>query len=124
MVVMFFLMLRRPPVSPRTDTSLPYTTLCRSRQKSVHRDVAVDELAADRRREAGQRQPCRGRQAEDGIGDLHRPGGDVDDPAEFALGHAVDHRRVVFPMRQKMALPRPPPTHAGARKNAVTGKRW
>src|SRR3546814_4592464 len=26
----FFLMLRRPPVSTRTDTLFPYTTLCRS----------------------------------------------------------------------------------------------
>src|SRR3546814_2020146 len=27
---MFFLMIRRPPRSTRTDTLLPYTTLCRS----------------------------------------------------------------------------------------------
>src|SRR3546814_2596911 len=28
---MFFLMIRRPPRSTRTDTLFPYTTLCRSR---------------------------------------------------------------------------------------------
>src|SRR3546814_4755906 len=28
----FFLMIRRPPRSTRTDTLLPYTTLCRSRR--------------------------------------------------------------------------------------------
>src|SRR3546814_15152707 len=29
-MVVFFLMVRRPPRSTRTDTLLPYTTLCRS----------------------------------------------------------------------------------------------
>src|SRR3546814_14913414 len=29
---MFFLMIRRPPISTRTDTLFPYTTLFRSRQ--------------------------------------------------------------------------------------------
>src|SRR3546814_5360633 len=31
----FFLMIRRPPRSTRTDTLFPYTTLFRSRQRSV-----------------------------------------------------------------------------------------
>src|SRR3546814_19645175 len=29
-LVLFFLMIRRPPRSTRTDTLFPYTTLCRS----------------------------------------------------------------------------------------------
>src|SRR3546814_11379022 len=29
-VLVFFLMIRRPPCSTRTDTLFPYTTLCRS----------------------------------------------------------------------------------------------
>src|SRR3546814_21033586 len=31
LVLLFFLMIRRPPRSTRTDTLFPYTTLCRSR---------------------------------------------------------------------------------------------
>src|SRR3546814_19791711 len=30
----FFLMIRRPPISTRTDTLFPYTTLCRSEAKA------------------------------------------------------------------------------------------
>src|SRR3546814_17437045 len=30
MEVIFFLRIRRPPISTRTDTLIPYTTLCRS----------------------------------------------------------------------------------------------
>src|SRR3546814_3438577 len=33
---MFFLMIRRPPRSTRTDTLFPYTTLFRSRDPSSH----------------------------------------------------------------------------------------
>src|SRR3546814_13420172 len=33
--IVFFLMIRRPPRSTRTDTLFPYTTLFRSRQKCV-----------------------------------------------------------------------------------------
>src|SRR3546814_1228617 len=115
MVVMFFLMLRRPPVSPRTDTSLPYTTLCRSRQKSVHRDVAVDELAADRRRQAGQRQPSPGRQAEAGLGDLHRSEEHTSEPqtlmrisyAVFCLkkkNHKIHHIYTLTPLHEITTL--------------------
>src|SRR3546814_5582320 len=35
MMVVFFLMIRRPPRSTRTDTLFPYTTLFRSRQELV-----------------------------------------------------------------------------------------
>src|SRR3546814_18887643 len=31
----FFLMIRRPPRSTRSDTRVPYTTLCRSRNTSM-----------------------------------------------------------------------------------------
>src|SRR3546814_8129743 len=39
MVLFFFLIIRRPPRSTRTDTLFPYTTLFRS-----HGDVARDDL--------------------------------------------------------------------------------
>src|SRR3546814_19480741 len=34
---LFFLMIRRPPRSTRTDTLFPYTTLFRSRRRGNHR---------------------------------------------------------------------------------------
>src|SRR3546814_4256442 len=37
LVIFFFLMIRRPPRSTRTDTLCPYTTLFRSLVKAVHR---------------------------------------------------------------------------------------
>src|SRR3546814_8289250 len=77
----FFLMLRRPPRSPRTDTLFPYTTLFRSWRSWGKRGVAggadggagpvaVAGAGAARRRPAAVRQgglssgPERGRQAQ------------------------------------------------------------
>src|SRR3546814_17949213 len=36
--LVFFLMIRRPPKSTRTDTLLPYTTLFRSDRRSANRE--------------------------------------------------------------------------------------
>src|SRR3546814_6767705 len=36
----FFLMIRRPPRSTRTDTLFPYTTLFRSHEQQLRRDLA------------------------------------------------------------------------------------
>src|SRR3546814_13174459 len=45
----FFLMIRRPPRSTRTDTLLPYTTLFRSIRPHPpeHRGILAPERAAD-----------------------------------------------------------------------------
>src|SRR3546814_13262594 len=40
-VILFFLMIRRPPRSTRTDTLFPYTTLFRSEEEP---QLALDEL--------------------------------------------------------------------------------
>src|SRR3546814_16984114 len=40
-ISLFFLMIRRPPRSTRTDTLLPYTTLFRSIGKAKHRSVVA-----------------------------------------------------------------------------------
>src|SRR3546814_6398830 len=40
--IFFFLMMRRPPRSPRTDTLLPYTTLFRALPISLPDDVSFD----------------------------------------------------------------------------------
>src|SRR3546814_14667888 len=50
----FLLMIRRPPRSTRTDTLFPYTTLFRSRERSVARSELPEHLA--RGREFGGRQ--------------------------------------------------------------------
>src|SRR3546814_16521200 len=42
----FFLMIRRPPRSTRTDTLLPYTTLFRSRRAQRRRLVAGADMSA------------------------------------------------------------------------------
>src|SRR3546814_10036420 len=43
--VFFFLMIRRPPRSTRTDTLFPYTTLFRSlRQRRRHADLVAREV--------------------------------------------------------------------------------
>src|SRR3546814_5673672 len=63
-------MVRRPPISTRTDTLLPYTTLCRSLDAGGERRLVAVVLAVpafgvrrcagnDRRRGATRRQPGR-----------------------------------------------------------------
>src|SRR3546814_1817591 len=66
-VFLFFLMIRRPPRSTRTDTLFPYTTLFRS--------LAVGDL----------------RGADVGV-DLELAAHAVDDDVEVQLAHALDHR--------------------------------
>src|SRR3546814_4117149 len=46
LVIFFFLMIRRPPRSTRTDTLFPYTTLFRSGDNS--RDVIVTPIGNER----------------------------------------------------------------------------
>src|SRR3546814_4835043 len=42
-VFFFFLMIRRPPISTRTDTLFPYTTLFRSIDRREERPDAVEQ---------------------------------------------------------------------------------
>src|SRR3546814_15155236 len=42
--VFFFLMLRRPPRSTRTDTLFPYTTLCRSARRMSAKAQAMERV--------------------------------------------------------------------------------
>src|SRR3546814_12541983 len=44
-VICFFLMIRRPPRSTRTDTLVPYTTLFRSERVLVHSHHALRNIA-------------------------------------------------------------------------------
>src|SRR3546814_3119265 len=47
----FFLMIRRPPRSTRTDTLFPYTTLFRSRYHQIMRRAEIDAVADHQRRD-------------------------------------------------------------------------
>src|SRR3546814_11293941 len=49
MIVVFFLMIRRPPRSTRTDTLFPYTTLFRSHDSRDRRDPDAFRLCAPAR---------------------------------------------------------------------------
>src|SRR3546814_14942695 len=56
----FFLMIRRPPRSTRTDTLFPYTTLFRSPREGRGRERwAVATRPARRGRTGPRRHPCR-----------------------------------------------------------------
>src|SRR3546814_1841998 len=63
----FFLMIRRPPISTRTDTLFPYTTLFRSVRSSARRgrgpgpDAARFRDRAGRKDHQGSRQDARSR---------------------------------------------------------------
>src|SRR3546814_10042397 len=67
---MFFLMIRRPPRSTRTDTLFPYTTLFRSTFLQARRELRREEVIAEKRRSFVN-------EIEGGIslvdGDVHRP---------------------------------------------------
>src|SRR3546814_12401748 len=41
--VLFFLLIQRPPSSPRADTLFPYTTLCRPLPPAPRRQAAVSD---------------------------------------------------------------------------------
>src|SRR3546814_3171043 len=52
----FFLMIRRPPRSTRTDTLFPYTTLFRSRRQALRRSRSCALLSAPHSRGRGRTQ--------------------------------------------------------------------
>src|SRR3546814_15088727 len=66
-VLLFFLMLRRPPISTRTDTLFPYTTLCRSAEH-FRGVLAVHETRMRPRRRQARLEPERGFEREIELG--------------------------------------------------------
>src|SRR3546814_20017514 len=56
-IYVFFLMIRRPPRSTRTDTLFPYTTLFRSARTGSCRTARGSRAAVPRRGGPGQNQP-------------------------------------------------------------------
>src|SRR3546814_11676169 len=73
MIVIFFLMIRRPPRSTRTDTLFPYTTLFRSRDHGRGRaDLLREHPLLAGRRQARRRQSV-GRRRDDARMDAVEP---------------------------------------------------
>src|SRR3546814_16673681 len=99
----FFLMIRRPPRSTRTDTLFPYTTLFRS-DRSWHRADRAPRRAAD----AGERRRA------DGAADRTR--GRIQDPAR---GVRMLHRS--RPRGGRYALERRGDGGGGARSSLSLG---
>src|SRR3546814_11841085 len=65
----FFLMIRRPPRSTRTDTLFPYTTLFRSRRQALRRSRSCALLSAPHSRGRGRTQGGKARSSfRSGIG--------------------------------------------------------
>src|SRR3546814_8359497 len=66
--MLFFLMIRRPPRSTRTDTLFPYTSLFRSRHPAEARSADARRAARDREAHAlGPRAARRERGVRDGV---------------------------------------------------------
>src|SRR3546814_438437 len=92
--IFFFLMIRLPPRSTRTDTLVPYTTLFRSPRHCPARPRLSGALggaggaAAQQRADRGDG-PCRIPQGQ-GVGAVHRCGGGRGEPPPYACRvHAV-----------------------------------
>src|SRR3546814_18531770 len=79
----FFLMIRRPPRSTRTDTLFPYTTLFRSCKDDCHCVVDCRRCAAKAVRELREQR----RSDTDNDGENQTLPAGRDDVAEEALGH-------------------------------------
>src|SRR3546814_4545379 len=78
--VFFFLMIRRPPRSTRTDTLFPYTTLFRSAEAELGEDLAA--VLAEQR--------CRLRDAARRCRELNRQAESVDPAGDRVVG-SDDH---------------------------------
>src|SRR3546814_17472653 len=90
--IFFFLMIRRPPRSTRTDTLFPYTTLFRSHllaQPAPASLLALHQLAApavDRDKLLRRRQPILARRDNAG-GDLPPQAGDAHHVEQIGRAH-------------------------------------
>src|SRR3546814_18183967 len=72
-LLFFFLMIRRPPRSTRTDTLFPYTTLFRSTfRKEIAREVEQNMLAIPRKQRAMVRKGIKENLAEEIDPDVRR----------------------------------------------------
>src|SRR3546814_15483369 len=109
----FFLMIRRPPRSTRTDTLFPYTTLFRSVPARIRRDRRQRSRPRSEFGSTGSQQAAES-------GGLQRDG-KRGRPAPVHARHAGLHRRAGRRPRQGLGPPRRD-TGRGDRKRVVEGK--
>src|SRR3546814_19520259 len=124
----FFLMIRRPPRSTRTDTLFPYTTLFRSASvRSAIRDNAINAQKARawwRPRRIAQYRTLRSRQSRQPLpGPDHRR---RNRPYEAPKPTPKRPRPGTRPksIRTNYALLRRPVPHTPNRQSVVGGKSW
>src|SRR3546814_13076408 len=98
----FFLMIRRPPRSTRTDTLFPYTTLFRSPGRAARRRTAGRWPHAAARRQASALPLYHRLSGLDGAGDARRT-----QPPRLCL--SLDHARDLHGQGDRAAHARPPP---------------
>src|SRR3546814_3177727 len=124
MVVFFFLMIRRPPRSTRTDTLFPYTTLFRSRAGGAEGGagaLAAGDLRAVVPGQAAPRTaavPAQGHEATREIGAGGRAAGT---PGRLAAAH--ERQRPAGAQRAVEARRRPAARPAGAARRAGRSRR-
>src|SRR3546814_6588084 len=113
----FFLMIRRPPRSTRTDTLFPYTTLFRSGEPAVRQHHRIELVAVDDQQllavggfmhRLAENFDAAEIEAVEGFDHLVMVAGDIDD-ARAALG-ALEHapHDVIMLGRPEMPLLEPP----------------
>src|SRR3546814_3330066 len=87
-MLFFFLMIRRPPRSTRTDTLFPYTTLFRSGRRPMH---LVEE--GRRERQDRRRRHLHAERPDRRYGDGGHDGGEEDRRDDHYEGQGADRRR-------------------------------
>src|SRR3546814_1833375 len=89
-ILFFFLMIRRPPRSTRTDTLFPYTTLFRSARRGLHRPRRRGDHRRRVHRSHPHRAPLVRRPAPGGRGQGRRAGAAREpDPGQHHLPEPV-----------------------------------
>src|SRR3546814_15814161 len=105
----FFLMIRRPPRSTRTDTLFPYTTLFRSAEKSAH--SSARQVSLSRRHWHDHRHFQRRVVAELGFRTVHRSRGRTPrQRPQTAARSATERKSVVSGQRVSLRV------HLGRRR--------
>src|SRR3546814_15374934 len=119
----FFLMIRRPPRSTRTDTLFPYTTLFRSEGLQGGDLVRRQRIAAPcaRFNDEGQ-QPAAAVIEGDGAGSTGVPGADAETGRFDCRGD--DGREWAAVMAMDRLATRPPRAPAGIGRASCGGRGW
>src|SRR3546814_5453486 len=110
---LFFLMIRRPPRSTRTDTLFPYTTLFRSprprrQPPGDERPLPGRRSHAHRRRPVGGPAGARAQRSSDGRGESDRQSGERSEEHTSELQSLMRISYAVFCLKKKNTNKEPP----------------